>query len=455
MFLLIGSRGQAPHSGFPASFRLVAGCYPNPADRSDPQERHATLSPRGEMRQPALTVRMVMEPNPVSVGPDQSVREALELMNRYRVGAVVVTRPDGSLAGVFTERDLLRRVATADPGWRELPVAGWMTPDPYTIEPDVGWEDAAARLERQKVRHLPVVEAGRVIGIVSARLLIARRAEYLNRQVEVRTRELKESHDLLLARDTELAHNLRAAGRLQTRLLLPNAPPDWAELGWGLHYAPLNHLGGDYYDLARPDPDHIGFLIADASGHSIAAAMVAIMSRIAFTQVSGRTVRPGEILAAMNDQLQGLADDRFVTAFYGVLHRRTRELTYANAGHPYPLRYVAATGEVQPLAARGFLLGIMPGEVYHEQSVRLEPGDRLCFYTDGLVEARDEIGEAFGPDQLRRCLQEHGSAPAPVLLNHLLARQRAFCGSHPPSDDVTVVIAELREAEIPEPEQGE
>src|SRR5204862_335794 len=84
----------------------------------------------------------------------------------------------------------------------------------------------------------------------------------------------------LLSRDTELRLNLRSAGRLQTKLMLPKAPPDWPELTWAVHYAPLDHLGGDYYDYAQPAPDQLGLLIADASGHSIAAAMVASMTHL-------------------------------------------------------------------------------------------------------------------------------------------------------------------------------
>src|SRR5690606_22423076 len=120
---------------------------------------------------------------------------------------------------------------------------------------------------------------------VSPRLLVASRAEHLNRMIAERTREVRAANEHLLARDAELRHNLQAAARLQNRLLLPHAPPDWAELRWGVHYAPLDHLGGDYYAIAQPDPDHLGILIADASGHGIAAGMVAIMSKIAFSEV--------------------------------------------------------------------------------------------------------------------------------------------------------------------------
>jgi serine phosphatase RsbU (regulator of sigma subunit) len=391
-----------------------------------------------------LSVRQVMQGEPVAVAPTCPLRDAIAVMNERRIGAVLVIHPDRTLAGIFTERDLLKRVSAAEPGWRETSISEWMTKNPYTVGPDVGWDAAVEMMDRLRVRHLPVIEGGRVIGLLSARALMRRRTEYLDRQVAARTAELKRANDELLARDAEQTYNLRAAGRFQTRLLLPHSPPEWPELRWGVHFAPLDHLGGDYYDLAHPDPDHIGFLIADASGHSIAAAMVAIMSRTAFTQVAGTTTSPGAVLTEMNRQLQGLADERFVTAFYGVLNRRTRVLTYANAGHPYPLRWVAETGQVQALGAPGFMLGIIPDEQYRERQVQLAAGDRVCFYTDGVIEAYNEIGETFGTERLKESLTSHGSEPAERVTQHIVNAQSRFRGTKPLSDDVTLVVAELR-----------
>jgi serine phosphatase RsbU (regulator of sigma subunit)/CBS domain-containing protein len=386
----------------------------------------------------SLTIRELMQPDPVTVDPDCPLDVALGLMNLHRIGALIVVNPERGLLGIFTDRDLLRRVGVAAPGWQTLPVSAWMTRDPFTASPDSGWDEAVGLMAKHRVRHLPVMEKGRVIGLISSRVLMDRRSEYLNRRVDERTREVQRAYDELLARDSELRHNLRVAGRLQQRLLLPRKPPEWPELKWGIHYAPLDHLGGDYYDLAAAGPDKLGILIADASGHSVAAGMVAIMSRIAFAEVAGQTDRPGEVLATMNHRLQGMAEERFVTAFYGILNRRTRVFTFANAGHPYPLRYSKRTGEVTPLTAQGFLLGIMPDEVYREREVQLEPGDRLCFYTDGIVETRNEIGELFGESRLQECLREPGD-----VLQRMLAAQKEFRGSQPLGDDVTVMIGEL------------
>ena len=391
-----------------------------------------------------LSVRQAMQADPVLVPSDCPVRDVLDLMNRQRIGSVLVVDPTDRLLGIFTERDLLRRVATAETiQWRDLPVSQWMTTNPHTIEPELGWEQAIEAMQRLKVRHLPVLEEGRVIGLVSTRILMASRAEYLNERVDVRTAELRRSNEALMARDAEVLHNLRAAGRLQTKLLLPRTPPDWPELKWAFHYAALDHLGGDYYDFATPGAEHLGILIADASGHSVAAAMVAVMARFAFGEVANGTISPGQVLSEMNRRLMDVAEERFVTAFYGVLNRRTRVFRYSNAGHPYPVWYQAKTGTVKEIAAQGFLLGIMPDEVYSEREVILEPGDAIAFHTDGLVEARNEIGEQYGSERLMECMSRAASKSETTLRDEILADQREFSSDVPLSDDLTLVVCRV------------
>ncbi len=390
-----------------------------------------------------LTVREVMEPAPVGVPATASLGSVLALMNSRRVGSVLVWKPDGRLAGIFTERDLLRRVADAPAGWQAVPVGEWMTAEPYVIGPGVGWEEAVTRMGKYGVRHLPVLENGEVVGLLSTRRLMTARADRLRAEVDRRTAELRAANDDLIARDEELTYSLRAAGKLQTRVLLPHAPPAVPELRWATHFAPLGHLGGDYYDFAAPDPERVGVLVADASGHGIAAALVAIMARFAFVEEADFTPHPGEMLGAMNQRLMELTEERFVTACYAVYDRPSRTLTYATAGHPPPLHYRAATADVAELTARGFMLGVVPDERFTERTTTLDPGDRVVFYTDGLPEARNEIGELFGTDRLAATLAEHGRLPADKLLAALLGSQRAFSGTAPLGDDLTAVVLEV------------
>ena len=225
-----------------------------------------------------------MSRDPVMVPPGEPLQEVIRRMAERQIGAMLVGE-NGVVTGIFTERDLLRIAPDAPHGWRQAPVADWMTRDPHTIGPDVGWEEAAAILDRLHVRHLPVVENGRAIGMLSARQLIAYRTDHLDRLVAERTRELQRLTGELTDRERQTQRSLKVAGRLMNRLLLPGAPPAWPELAWAVHFRPLDPLGGDYYDFAQPDGRHLGVLIADASGHSLPAAMVAIMARIAFAEV--------------------------------------------------------------------------------------------------------------------------------------------------------------------------
>jgi serine phosphatase RsbU (regulator of sigma subunit) len=319
-----------------------------------------------------------------------------------------------------------------------------MTADPHTIGPEASWAEAMALMDRLHVRHVPVVDpdSGRIVGLVTARDMLARRNEYLNRLIEERTGDLREAYERLQKRDRELQMHLALAGRLQARLL-PSAPPDWPEIAWGMHYAPLDPLGGDYYDFAQPDERHLGVLIADASGHSIPAAMVAIMAHAAFAQWSPRAQRPAAVLAAMNRNLHGLTDDRFVTAFYGIFDRASLAFTYANAGHPQPL-HLDRQGRCRPLEASGLMLGVLPDVEYHEHSVRLQPGDRLCLFTDGASECKGPGGKLFGVASLIEHFQQSPALPPAALAQQLVRRLEAFRGPVPQSDDLTLLIAEVR-----------
>ncbi len=383
-----------------------------------------------------ILVRDVMVATPAVVPPHEPLDAVVRRMAETSIGAVLVGT-SGRLEGIFTERDVLMLAADPSHDRGSRPVREVMTRNPQTVDPDAGWEEAAVLMERVHVRHLPVVAGGAIVGIVSARHLIARRAEHLNRLVAERTAQLGE-------RDAQSRHNLEVAGRLMERVLLPGAPPDWPELAWGVHYQPLDQLGGDYYDFARPDVDRLGILIADASGHSLPAALVAIMARFAFAEAGPRSPRPAEVLRAMNESLQGLDDERYVTAYYAVYDRASRSLTYANAGHPPPLHYSAASRVALPLEGRGFMLGIVPEVRYEETSLTLAPGDRLCLFTDGAPDSKNGAGVPFGVERMAAVLASEGGRPAGELLEGLVREIRAFRGPASAGDDCTILVAEVR-----------
>lgn len=391
---------------------------------------------------PLLTVRQMMVSQLVMADPNLAVRDVVGLMNRHRLGAILIVGPDG-LEGIFTERDFLRRVVDAPPHWEQLPIRQWMTPNPHTISPDATWEQARAMMDRLQIRHLPVIENGKLVGIITARDIMKRANEYLNSVIEDRTLELREANERLQRRDAELTYHMAVAGKIQARLL-PDEPPRLPEIEWSALYQPLDPLGGDYYDFSSPTPNHLGIIIADATGHSIPAALVALMARMAFALSARGMTSPAAVLSRMNHLLHGISGEHFVTAFYGIFERPTRRLTFANAGQPYPYRFNAGTQKAEPLLARGLMLGILQHAEYEEQTIQLEPGDRLVCYTDGLPDCRNWAGEYFGAARIVEVLEASGQDSAESLTRRLIHQVEAFRDGKPATDDLTILTAVIK-----------
>jgi serine phosphatase RsbU (regulator of sigma subunit) len=232
-----------------------------------------------------------------------------------------------------------------------------------------------------------------------------------------------------------------AVGRLQ-RELLPRALPRIPGYEWSVHYETCTRAGGDYYDFILLADGRIGILIADASGHGAAAAVVMAMTRALLHTATEPCPTPDRVVTRLNREMAGLLPDSwFVTACFAVLDPPSGSLEYSLAGHAPPIVIRARTGSPESLpAAGGPLLGPFPEASYESTRTRLEPGDALILYTDGLTEAEDIEGRLLGGDAVHTAL---GSAPslkpdairAQVL--DCVTRHRAGVAA---SDDLTLLI---------------
>jgi phosphoserine phosphatase RsbU/P len=181
---------------------------------------------------------------------------------------------------------------------------------------------------------------------------------------------------------------LRLAGMLQ-RDFLPATLPNSEDLQWAVTFLPAEWVSGDLYDVARIDEQHIGFYIADAVGHSMPAALLTMVVKQALVmrQTTGNDYRifsPVEVVTNLNIKLAGqkLSGYQFATCCYCLLNVRTRQLTFARAGHPYPI--LLRPGQPpQQLQARGALLGVFENAEFAQETVQLQAGDRLLLYSDG------------------------------------------------------------------------
>ena len=152
---------------------------------------------------------------------------------------------------------------------------------------------------------------------------------------------------------------------------------------------------------------------------------------------------PAAMLRTMNEHIGDMIEaEHFITMFAAIVDRRTSQLSYARAGHPLPLWYRAASGEVVALDAAGVMIGIMPDPDYADLYVQLQHGDKVLFYTDGVSECRNAGDKLFGTDSLLAFLRREGHRPCPDLLAALEAALNSFRGEHPFDDDVTIIVLE-------------
>ncbi|MHB9098040.1 MAG: SpoIIE family protein phosphatase [Syntrophales bacterium] len=240
---------------------------------------------------------------------------------------------------------------------------------------------------------------------------------------------------------------LKIARTIQMSFLPKNFPPFPENVEFDI-YATLvsaKEVGGDLYDFFLLDGDHLFFSIGDVSGKGVPAALFMAAAKTLMKGTASREISPAEVLQRVNHELCRENDSMmFVTVFCGILNFRTGEVRYSNAGHNPPL--VLRTGrppEWLPLPD-GFLLGTMEDSLYETRQILLAPGDTLLLYTDGVTEAMNGEKLFYEERRLIRVTEEHGHEPPEGLVREILQSVRAFAGSEPQSDDITMLALSFR-----------
>ncbi len=246
-----------------------------------------------------------------------------------------------------------------------------------------------------------------------------------------------------------IEQELRVA-RLIQQTLLPQTLPDLP--GWQIatHYQPAQAVGGDFYDFIYLADGRVGFIIGDVTDKGVPAALVMATTRAILRGAAGRLLSPGEVLERTNELLcPDIPPKMFVTCLYAILDPATGRLHYANAGHDLPYwRHAAGVTEMR---ATGMPLGLMPGMSYEEREVRLELGDSVLLYSDGLVEAHSPTREMFGFPRLGALVGQHSGGEA--LIPHLLDQLTAFTGPEwEQEDDTTLVVLQRASRPTPSPD---
>ncbi|MGE5497088.1 MAG: SpoIIE family protein phosphatase, partial [Syntrophothermus sp.] len=252
------------------------------------------------------------------------------------------------------------------------------------------------------------------------------------------TRSALKEHDQLMA----IQYDLSIARNIQHSILPKTFPPfpDRSEFEIFASMNAAREVGGDFYDFFMISKDKLGFVMADVSGKGIPAAIFMAVSRTLLKATAMKGQSPGDALSHVNNMLcvESVAS-MFVTVFYGVLDINTGYIEYVNGGHnpPMIMRYDGCV-ETLPLT-NGMALGLFEDNVYKSEFVKLNCGDSIFLYTDGVTEAFNCYEDLYSDDRLELKLKEAFSAQPEEVCKFILSDVNEFSAGVDQSDDITML----------------
>lgn len=264
----------------------------------------------------------------------------------------------------------------------------------------------------------------------------------VNRAIAAQRRSAAEK----LEADRRAAHELEIAKEVQLRLL-----PQTAPLVGSLEYAGVciqaRQVGGDYYDFLSLGQERLGLVLGDISGKGIAAALLmANLQANLRTQYAMALDDPSRFLHSVNQLFyENTPDNAYASLFFGDYDDRTRRLHYANCGHLSAI--LLRDGDTpERLESTCMVLGLFKDWTCSMAECRINPGDTLALYTDGITESFNGAGEEFGEERLIEALRRNGGSSSHALLNSVVEEVRRF-SPHEQHDDITLIIARGRASE--------
>jgi serine phosphatase RsbU (regulator of sigma subunit) len=254
-------------------------------------------------------------------------------------------------------------------------------------------------------------------------------------------------HQQELAELERMHQELEDARQIQ-QSLLPDKPPEIEAFEVAGTSLPAREVSGDFYSYLSLG-DNTGIVLADVTGKSVKAAMVAAMTNgMLHSEVEGHEDiwdSPAGILSRLDVRLQPrLIPGMFAAMSLGILHAEEKRLVFSNAGMPYPI--VKRASKVRELEVNGTPLGLVVGAEYQDLNVDMEEGDLVIFYSDGVTEAANEADEIYQTERLLELIQQADPGISAQEMVELILRDvTAFLHSEEASDDITIVVLRCRD----------
>ena len=238
----------------------------------------------------------------------------------------------------------------------------------------------------------------------------------------------------------DLLQDVELAAQVQ-RLFLPIGKPaiDGLEISGMMH--PARDVGGDYYDYIPIDAHTIQVVIADVAGKGVPAALLMSATAAAMRLEANRDRNMLRQVERLNTEIGAVSDpERYVTLLVAEIDTHKRIIQYVNCGHNPALLFRATTGTLTRMDSSCPPIGLSPDEICELASADLTAGDVVVFYTDGVTEAENRLGEEFGLERLSSVVRDGSSLSAEELTVNIFNSAANFCGDVGFHDDVTIVV---------------
>jgi serine phosphatase RsbU (regulator of sigma subunit) len=251
------------------------------------------------------------------------------------------------------------------------------------------------------------------------------------------------------AEKARIEQELEVARAIQETLVPTSDPVDCGPLKFAGFYQPAAQTGGDWWTWAELGNGRYLLVIGDVTGHGVPSAMITAAAKAACDvarHVDGQAVTVTRLLEIMNHAIYESAQRRFVmTCFASIVDTRQRTITYANAGHnfPYLYRIVEGKGEFGSLMIRGNRLGDDVESKYEAKTTELVPGDVIVWYTDGIVECENEMGEEYGEKRFRASVRKAAALDAGEMRDAIVGDASTYFGEAQRKDDITMIVGRI------------
>src|SRR5438876_7136581 len=295
---------------------------------------------------------------------------------------------------------------------------------------------------------VPLTSKGRVVGVVDLestqvnyfteyheRFLMTLASRIASALVNAELYERVAHNERRMAREMKIAREIQ-------RQLMPDEFPPIPALETAVLFKPVAELGGDLYDWIQFDDGRLAIVLGDVAGKGAPAALYGALASGVIRTRAGRKYPPGEMLELVNKTLfQRPVEGQYIAGTYSIYEPKTRIINLANSGLPYPL--LVRSGQPTFLDIGGIPLGLFANSKYEETELLLQTDDILVFYSDGVVEMRNDGGEEFGLKRLAETVRSNHEKSAKDIVKSISAVLADFIGRVRPQDDRTMIVIKM------------